>query len=238
MKRFSEIAIFLIFFSFYSQIFAFKNTFLQDAYSLTDKNKALIVVEENIEKAGPADFARAVNLYHYYLDQGSVEEKKKAYIKAIKALDSIPELQRGAEFYALLALMWARYAEIEGGIMAAEKIKKYSEISLKINPDHDKRDVYVVLGRLHFKTPNIPVVLSWPDKKLARKYLETALKFEPDSLIAKFFLADVLWETGEKSAAERFYKEVAISEPRKGMYWKDIKTKILCEKRMKELGIK
>lgn len=50
---------------------------------------------------------------------------------------------------------------------------------------------YQVLGRAHYLLPYIPFILSWPDKKLADKYLVLALQKEPEDLYNYFFLAEL-----------------------------------------------
>lgn len=51
-----------------------------------------------------------------------------------------------------------------------------------------------ILGRAHFLLPYIPLVLPWPDKKLADQYLTKALQQNPKDLYNYFFLADLRFD--------------------------------------------
>lgn len=53
---------------------------------------------------------------------------------------------------------------------------------------------YQVLGRAHYLLPYIPLILSWPDKKLADKYLTLALQKDPKDLYNYFFLAELRFD--------------------------------------------
>lgn len=51
-----------------------------------------------------------------------------------------------------------------------------------------------VLGRAHFVLPYVPLILPWPDKKQADKYLTMALKQDPKDLYNYFFLAELRFD--------------------------------------------
>ena len=51
-----------------------------------------------------------------------------------------------------------------------------------------------MLGRAHFVLPYVPLILSWPDKKLADKYLNMALQKNPRDLYNYFFLAELRFD--------------------------------------------
>ena len=53
---------------------------------------------------------------------------------------------------------------------------------------------YQVLGRAHQLLPYVPLVLTWPDKELADKYLNMALQQDPKDLYNYFFLAELRFE--------------------------------------------
>ena len=53
---------------------------------------------------------------------------------------------------------------------------------------------FQVLGRAHQLLPYIPIILSWPDKALADKYLTMALEKDPKDLYNYFFLAELRFD--------------------------------------------
>ena len=57
-----------------------------------------------------------------------------------------------------------------------------------------KTEDWQVLGRAHQLLPYIPLILTWPDKDLADKYLTMALQQDPKDLYNYFFLAELRFE--------------------------------------------
>ena len=57
-----------------------------------------------------------------------------------------------------------------------------------------KTEDWQVLGRAHQLLPYIPLILTWPDKELADKYLTMALQQDPKDLYNYFFLAELRFE--------------------------------------------
>lgn len=73
-------------------------------------------------------------------------------------------------------------------------------ISVKEGVANKVRDIataannYQILGRAHQLLPYIPIILSWPDKALAEKYLTMALEQDPKDLYNYFFLAELRFD--------------------------------------------
>lgn len=57
-----------------------------------------------------------------------------------------------------------------------------------------KTEDWQVLGRAHQLLPYVPLILTWPDKDLADKYLNMALQQDPKDLYNYFFLAELRFE--------------------------------------------
>ncbi|MBN2754471.1 MAG: hypothetical protein JXR81_06330 [Candidatus Goldbacteria bacterium] len=213
-------------------------------------NSADVLYKKAVEAAGKEgvpenvyyQLAKCANYKYHHMDIGSVDEKKKAYADVIALIEKSGLDPEKSEVYNYcLALMWARKGDMSdlfesasNGI--ADKIKKYSEKTIKLDGSN-KAAALLVLGRLHWKAPSIPFVITWPDKNKAKELIAEALKIE-DSLIAKLFLADAMNDTNEKEKAAVLYKEVLNAPVSKTFYWQDVKTKKMCEARVKELGIK
>jgi cytochrome c-type biogenesis protein CcmH/NrfG len=95
----------------------------------------------------------------------------------------------------------------------------------------------MILGRLHYKSPNIILILTWPDKNKAKAYIEEVLAARPDNLEAKMFLADIIWDIGDREAAKKLYREVVNSKPKQTEYYYDSNAITDTAARMKELEI-
>ncbi|PKL92883.1 MAG: hypothetical protein CVV21_00640 [Candidatus Goldiibacteriota bacterium HGW-Goldbacteria-1] len=223
-------------------------TDVKEAVKLLDSADALY--KKAVEPAGKDgvpenvyyQLAKCANYKYHHMDIGTVDEKKKAYADVIALIEKSGLDPEKSEVYNYcLGLMWARKGDISdlfesasNGI--ADKIKKYSEKTIALDGPN-KPAALIVLGRLHWKAPNIPFVITWPDKNKAKKLLQEALALE-DTNIAKLFLADAMNDTGEKEKAAVLFKEVLAAPVSAELYWQDVKTKKMCETRIKELGIK
>ena len=67
-------------------------------------------------------------------------------------------------------------------------------VANKVRDVATETEDYQVLGRAHQLLPYIPLVLTWPDKALADKYLTMALQQDPKDLYNYFFLAELRFE--------------------------------------------
>jgi tetratricopeptide (TPR) repeat protein len=56
----------------------------------------------------------------------------------------------------------------------------------------DSAEDYQILGRAHQLLPYIPLLLNWPDKKMANHYLNLALVQHPEDLYNSLFVAELL----------------------------------------------
>ncbi len=141
-------------------------------------------------------------------------------------------------------ILWGRFAEMANPLEAinsgvADKIKAYGEKLYGFDKTYGKHTAGLILGRMHYKAPNIPFIIPWPDKDKARAYLEECVKLSPKNLTAAFFLADALWDAGDegRKRAIKLFDEVSSAKPDKNYYFNDLSTIRQCKDRMKELGL-
>lgn len=116
------------------------------------------------------------------------KNKRKAKLDSLKdlsekAYNRYPKNKEIAHIYAASVSMWGA----EKNPLAAVK----DGVAAKVRDVATATKNYQVLGRAHQLLPHIPIILSWPDKELADKYLNMALKQEPADLYNYFFLAEL-----------------------------------------------
>ena len=70
-----------------------------------------------------------------------------------------------------------------------------------------------MLGAVHFKSPYIPFLLSWPDNDDEIKYLTKAINVGEATPNQKIYLAQAMYKDGQKSYAINMLKEVANMQP-------------------------
>lgn len=78
-----------------------------------------------------------------------------------------------------------------------------------------------VLSILNYKTPYIPIFISWPDKHKAKQLLERALKYFPGDISNNFYYAEALLESGKKQDAKVYFQLVTKLTSRKEFYLED-----------------
>ena len=228
--------------------------------AVTDTAGAAAAADLCIEKykkaaeTAPSDeliykYVRAVDFKNYNLVKDD-DARKQAYKDMLDIVDKYcaGNTNCASSHYIAYCYMtlWGRYGDIINVMEAATsgiagKVKDNAEKLYAIEKPFKDYAACLALGRLHWKAPNIPIIMTWPDKNLSKKYLEEyAAEYNaenPDALIGKFFLADTLWDTGDKEKAAALYKEVMNTPARKDCYWEDVKAKEICGARMKEQGI-
>lgn len=175
------------------------------------------VLEENPDEAERSEALWKLLQAFYFKGQFGTTDlqlKRKIYTQGItigeKYMKNIPE---SVEVYSWLGIIWARWAEVYGVFAAARKgvankVKYYGEKTLEMDAHYLDAGAYRLLGMLHFSVPRIPLILTWPSKKLALEYLEKANKIAPDNLYNKMYLAEVLHENKQHDRAEALLRDI------------------------------
>ena len=76
-------------------------------------------------------------------------------------------------------------------------IKDELETVLRLDPAYQQGSADRALGRWYFKVPR----LFGGSRKLAEEHLRTSLKYNPNSTVSHFFLAELLLDDGRKAEA-------------------------------------
>ena len=95
------------------------------------------------------------------------------------------------------AVAWGMYALAQGILAAARegavtRIRDYAEAVIRLAPALDDAAGDRTLGRLHHKTPSIPLLTGWASGKEAIRHLRRAVAVAPTSLVNRLFLAEAL----------------------------------------------
>jgi tetratricopeptide (TPR) repeat protein len=231
------------------KMFAERNDVTDTAKALENADKCIEAYRQ-ILSAAKTDalifkYVKAADFKYYNLVQDP-EQRKQAYKDMITMLDKFCEgntlcASSNCVSYCYMTL-WGRYGDIIDVMEAATsgiagKVKENAEKLYASDKTFKDYAASIALGRLHFKAPNILLIMTWPDKNESRKYLEEFVMANHESLIGKLFLADTLWDLGDRVKAAGLYKEVNGTKPRPGEYFEDMRAKELNAARMKEQGI-
>lgn len=129
------------------------------------------------------------------------KNKRKAKLDSLKELSEkaynrYPKNREIAHIYAASVSMWAA----EKNPLAAVK----DGVAAKVRDVATDTKNYQVLGRAHQLLPYIPIILSWPDKELAEKYLKMALKDDPGDIYNYFFLAEYYLDAKNYTESQKY----------------------------------
>lgn len=121
---------------------------------------------------------------------------------SMKADTLIQKYPDAAEPYLVAGLIQCSLAANEGGFSALGRVKKARQFvmqAMEKDPLAMEGSGYVILGNLYYRLPGWPI--SFGDNKVARSYLETAIRLYPDGLDANYFYGDFLLDEGDTAAA-------------------------------------
>jgi tetratricopeptide (TPR) repeat protein len=143
------------------------------------------------------------------------------------AYNRYPKNKQISHIYAASISMWGA----EKNPLAAVK----DGVAAKVRDVATATKNYQVLGRAHQLLPHIPIILSWPDKELADKYLNMALKQDPADLYNYFFLAELRFDQKkydetqkliDKGLARGVRKDYVLEDKRARWHLKELQKKL------------
>ena len=92
-------------------------------------------------------------------------------------------------------------------------MRTHSEKIIELDPEYRNGGGYFMLGAVHFKSPHIPFLLSWPDNDDAIKYLQLSVDTGNAEMNQKNYLAQALSKDGRDKKARALLTEVINTEP-------------------------
>ena len=144
----------------------------------------------------------------------------------IRARQLVQRYPQAAEPLLMEALVLCAQAGSDGGLGALSKVRDAREVlqrAIGLDPLAMEGSAYVMLGNLYYRLPGWP--LSFGDDKLARQYLETALKYFPNEVDTNYFYGDFLLEQGEFDKAVTYLERAEQAPIRGDERLSDIKLK-------------
>jgi len=197
-------------------------------------SKGTLASNENIDKAieqfsaallspnSEKDAALYLLKSYYYKAEFAVQnrnEKKKIFNEG-KALGEkyIEKYPTSAEFRYWYLVNLGSWAQVYGILTAAREgvsdlMKTHSEKIIELDPEYQNGGGYFMLGAVHFKSPYIPFLLSWPDNDDAIKYLQLSVDTGNAEMNQKNYLAQALSKDGRDKKARALLEEVLNTEP-------------------------
>ena len=197
-------------------------------------SKGTLASNENIDKAieqfsaallspnSEKDAALYLLKSYYYKAEFAVQnrnEKKKVFNEG-KALGEkyIEKYPTSAEFRYWYLVNLGSWAQVYGILTAAREgvsdlMRTHSEKIIELDPEYQNGGGYFMLGAVHFKSPYIPFLLSWPDNDDAIKYLQLSVDTGNAEMNQKNYLARALSKDGQDKKARALLEEVLKTKP-------------------------
>ena len=159
---------------------------------------------------------------YYYKAEFAIQdnEKKKKIFNEGKALGEkyIEKYPISPEFRYWYLVNLGSWAQVYGILTAAREgvsdlMRTHSEKIIELDPEYRNGGGYFMLGAVHFKSPYIPFLLSWPDNDEAIKYLQLAVETGKAEMNQKNYLAQAINKDGQVEKAKKLLTEVINTEP-------------------------
>jgi tetratricopeptide (TPR) repeat protein len=172
----------------------------------------------------------------------SENDKKNIFNKAvIKGNELVNLYPNNASLRFSLVTSIGLLAELDGVMKSAKggvlkQMHSHAQALIKIDSMYNYCAGWKILGILNCKSPVIPMVLTWPDKKEGVNLLKKALRYFPADLSNNFYYAEALLATGDKRNAKIYFNVVLKLSSRKELYLEDEFIKSESRKHLEKLG--
>lgn len=134
-----------------------------------------------------------------------------------------------ARLYFWSAINWGAWSRNAGLLDAvrqgvANRIHRYTSVTIELEPDYDEGGAFRLLGRLHAELPRVPFVSGWIDRKKSIPLLEQAYAMAPVNPGNRLLLALTLLDLAPERRAEAIdlLKQVGGLTPRASMRVEDL----------------
>ena len=189
----------------------------------THINNAINIFEEAINNPSTEAEAALYLMKSYYFRgkyvHRDVDKKKEDFNNGKKIgekyIDQFPNSSAFRFWYLVNLGSWS---EIYGVLAAAREgvadlMRKHSKVIISLDPEYEHGAGYFLLGVVHYKSPYIPFILSWPDNDKAISYISKAMTIGESIPNQKVYLAQALYKDGRKSESIKLLEEVANMQP-------------------------
>ena len=185
--------------------------------------KAISFFESCLNDQKTEKLASLYLLKSYYFKAKFTEsdkDKKKEVLKKGKGLgqDLIVKNSESVEHIYWYLVNLGSWAEVYGVLSAAkegvaDKMRMYSKQIIEMDPNYEDGAGYFMLGAVHYKSPYIPFLLSWPSNSDAIKWLELAYNTGESKIAQAVYLAMAYKKDGQKIKAVELLDKVMSSSP-------------------------
>jgi tetratricopeptide (TPR) repeat protein len=167
-----------------------------------------------------------------------LEETTPEEIRNRLAAADVPE-RDVARLYFWSAINWGAWSRNAGLLSAvrqgvANRIHRYTLVTIALEPEYDEGGAFRLLGRLHAELPRVPFVSGWVDREKSIPLLERAYAIAPANPGNRLLLALTLLDLAPERSSEALdlLKEVEGLTPRPFMRIEDLAMRMEARDRL------
>ncbi len=189
----------------------------------TNINLAIAQFEKTLHDTDSEELSSLYLLKSYYYKGTFVldneDDRKVEYTKGKELGEKmVAKYPKSAALRYWYLTCLGKWAEVYGIFNAAKEgvsdlMKEYSEVIIELNPELENGGGYFMLGAVHYKSPYIPFILSWPDNNDAISWLQKAVNTGEAKPVQKNYLARALLKNDDNEKAIQLLKEVIATPP-------------------------
>tara|TARA_B100001996_G_scaffold374820_1_gene353958 strand:+ start:2248 stop:3015 length:768 start_codon:yes stop_codon:yes gene_type:complete len=193
--------------------------------------KAISYFEDALKNDSEKNKASLYLLKSYYFSAKFAEDNKqikKELLKKGKELgqDLVARFPESAEYRYWYLVNLGSWAEVYGILAAAregvaDQMRSHSKRIIEIDPEYENGAGYFMLGAVHYKSPYIPFLLSWPNNTDAIKWLEMSYNTGNAKLAQGVYLAQALYKDDKIDNAIILLDKIISASPSKDDYASD-----------------
>lgn len=187
-------------------------------------NKAIKHFTKALDSEKQEEAYSYLTFCYYYKAAFVVKSKqlqKKTYLKGKNIGEqAIKKYPKNKGILLWYIANYSKYGEAQGVVASAknglaDKMKTFTEKLMELDPEFSDGAPHRIMGVLHYKVPNIPLFLTWPNKKEAEKHLKKALAIKTKSIANLYYYAEFLAEEKRHTEAKIVLNKLLKIAPRK-----------------------
>ena len=168
--------------------------------------------------------------YYYkgeYLVSNSDEKKTIFNLGKSLAESAINKFPNSVEIRYWYLVNLGSWAKVYGIFKAAREgvadiMKEQSKVIISLDSEYEDGGGYFMLGAVHYKSPYIPFILSWPDIDIAIENLDKSVKTGYATFNQQNYLAQAYHKAGNTKMAKELLRNVINSTPRQSNIVEDL----------------
>ncbi|HLC83226.1 MAG TPA: tetratricopeptide repeat protein [Bacteroidia bacterium] len=208
-------------------------------------DKAILVFESLVKQNKHLQVAGGYCLQCYNFKGRFVfindNDKKKTYAKTIElGNDLVKKFPKDGKIRFELTSAIALSAEINGIMKSIDdevmtKLIFHTKMLIETDSMYNNGGGWKFDAGLNYKTPYIPLIMTWPDKDKAVAIMKKALKYFPTDVGANFYYAEALYENNQKKLAKIYFEATVKFPSRKDFMIEDEFFKVKAKKYLAKL---